>query len=109
MASAGGGRAALVVQAVTPGVAQALVLDPWAAYADEAARRRELAVRAQDTTGVPDELVATLAVAGFLSGIIQPSRDMIVRAACPPGAAVAPGILPVPGPARGTLDVLAQR
>lgn len=59
----GRGRAALVVQAVTPGVAQALVLDPWAAYADEAGRRRELAVRAQVTTGVPDELVATLAVA----------------------------------------------
>ena len=32
-------------------------------------------------------ILATLAVAGFLSGIIQPSRDMIVRAACPPGAA----------------------
>ena len=32
-------------------------------------------------------ILATLAVAGFLSGIIQPSRDMIVRSACPPGAA----------------------
>lgn len=32
-------------------------------------------------------ILATLAVAGFLSGTIQPSRDMIVRAACPPGAA----------------------
>lgn len=32
-------------------------------------------------------ILVTLAVAGFLSGIIQPSRDMIVRAACPPGAA----------------------
>lgn len=32
-------------------------------------------------------ILITMAVAGFLSGIIQPSRDMIVRAACPPGAA----------------------
>ena len=32
-------------------------------------------------------ILFVLAVAGFLSGMIQPSRDMIVRAACPPGAA----------------------
>ncbi len=32
-------------------------------------------------------VLAVLSVAGFLSGMIQPSRDMIVRAACPPGAA----------------------
>ncbi|HMN70244.1 MAG TPA: MFS transporter [Rhodoblastus sp.] len=32
-------------------------------------------------------IVATLGMAGFLSGLIQPSRDMMVRAACPPGAA----------------------
>jgi MFS transporter, FSR family, fosmidomycin resistance protein len=32
-------------------------------------------------------IVAMLGAAGFLSGLIQPSRDMMVRAACPPGAA----------------------
>jgi MFS transporter, FSR family, fosmidomycin resistance protein len=32
-------------------------------------------------------IIATLGTAGFLSGLIQPSRDMMVRAACPPGAA----------------------
>ena len=32
-------------------------------------------------------LVLAMAVAGFLSGIIAPSRDMLVRAAAPPGAA----------------------
>jgi MFS family permease len=31
-------------------------------------------------------LVLVMAVAGFLSGIIQPSRDMLVRAAAPAGA-----------------------
>ncbi len=34
----------------------------------------------------PAVLVLTMGVAGFLSGIIQPSRDMLVRAAAPPGA-----------------------
>lgn len=32
-------------------------------------------------------MLVTLAVAGFMAGMIQPSRDMIVRSACPPGAA----------------------
>ncbi|MDE2361238.1 MAG: MFS transporter [Hyphomicrobiales bacterium] len=32
-------------------------------------------------------IVGLLGLAGFLSGLIQPSRDMMVRAACPPGAA----------------------
>jgi FSR family fosmidomycin resistance protein-like MFS transporter len=31
-------------------------------------------------------LVATMAAAGFLGGLIMPSRDMLVRAAAPPGA-----------------------
>ncbi|MDR3532614.1 MAG: MFS transporter [Rhodopila sp.] len=31
-------------------------------------------------------LVATMGMAGFLSGMISPSRDMLVRAASPPGA-----------------------
>ncbi len=31
-------------------------------------------------------LVAAMAIAGFLSGMISPSRDMLVRAASPPGA-----------------------
>ena len=30
-------------------------------------------------------LVATMATAGFLGGMIMPSRDMLVRAAAPPG------------------------
>jgi MFS family permease len=32
-------------------------------------------------------LTAALAVAGFLGGVIAPSRDMMVRNAAPPGAA----------------------
>ena len=32
-------------------------------------------------------LVAAMGLAGFLFGIIQPSRDMLVRKAAPPGAA----------------------
>ncbi|MGH6967624.1 MAG: MFS transporter [Stellaceae bacterium] len=31
-------------------------------------------------------LVAVMALSGFLNGVIQPSRDMIVRAATPPGS-----------------------
>jgi len=34
----------------------------------------------------PVALVAVMAAAGFLSGMIMPSRDMLVRAAAPPGA-----------------------
>jgi MFS family permease len=35
----------------------------------------------------PTALIATMTVAGFLSGVIAPSRDMLVREAAPPGAA----------------------
>jgi MFS family permease len=35
----------------------------------------------------PMLLTAAMAVAGFLSGVIAPSRDMLVRNAAPPGAA----------------------
>lgn len=35
----------------------------------------------------PVLLIAAMAAAGFLSGMIAPSRDMMVRAAAPPGAA----------------------
>src|SRR6185312_12921544 len=35
----------------------------------------------------PVLLTAAMTVAGFLSGVIAPSRDMLVRAAAPPGAA----------------------
>jgi len=38
-----------------------------------------------DLGSVP--MVAALGAAGFLSGLIMPSRDMLVRAAAPPGAA----------------------
>ncbi len=34
----------------------------------------------------PPVLIAAMALAGFLSGMIMPSRDMLVRAAAPPGA-----------------------
>jgi FSR family fosmidomycin resistance protein-like MFS transporter len=34
----------------------------------------------------PVALVATMGLAGFLSGVIMPSRDMLVRAAAPPDA-----------------------
>lgn len=40
------------------------------------------------TTGLPSALLATaLGVAGFLGGVIAPSRDMLVRNAAPAGAA----------------------
>jgi MFS family permease len=35
----------------------------------------------------PPLLTATMALAGFLGGVIAPSRDMLVRAAAPPGGA----------------------
>jgi MFS transporter, FSR family, fosmidomycin resistance protein len=39
------------------------------------------------TIGFPPlVLIAAMGVAGFLSGMIMPSRDMLVRAAAPPGA-----------------------
>jgi MFS family permease len=34
----------------------------------------------------PTFMVAAMGIAGFLSGMISPSRDMLVRAAAPPGA-----------------------
>lgn len=39
------------------------------------------------TTPVTPMLIGLLTVAGFLSGLISPSRDMMVRKAAPPGAA----------------------
>jgi MFS family permease len=40
------------------------------------------------TTPLPSMLLtAAMAVAGFLSGVIAPSRDMLVRNAAPPGTA----------------------
>jgi MFS family permease len=36
--------------------------------------------------GAPLVLIAAMGTAGFLSGMIMPSRDMLVRAAAPPGA-----------------------
>jgi MFS family permease len=40
------------------------------------------------TVTLPSPLLTTLmAIAGFLGGVIAPSRDMLVRAAAPPGAA----------------------
>src|SRR5258708_29048375 len=35
----------------------------------------------------PVPLIAAMAMAGFLGGVIAPSRDMLVRNAAPPGAA----------------------
>ena len=40
------------------------------------------------TTGLPSVvLTAAMGIAGFLGGVIAPSRDMLVRNAAPPGAA----------------------
>jgi len=40
------------------------------------------------TTTLPSLLLtAMMAIAGFLGGVIAPSRDMLVRNAAPPGAA----------------------
>ncbi|OLV18796.1 amylo-alpha-1,6-glucosidase [Deinococcus marmoris] len=58
---AGGGQVALVVQGMTDTIPD--IPDPWLAYGQEATRRRELAELAQQTCGVSDDLVATLAVA----------------------------------------------
>lgn len=65
---AGGGRVALVVQGlmvqgVMQGESQPTLSDPWAAYTEEAVRRRQLAEQAWQASGVGDEVVATLAVA----------------------------------------------
>ncbi|MBZ9751372.1 amylo-alpha-1,6-glucosidase [Deinococcus sp. HMF7604] len=79
---AGGGRAALVVQGLSPAASAAEVTDPWAAYAQETARRRELAERAMLVTGVRDDLVATLAVA---------ADAYLVRRAQPQGGSVIAG------------------
>uniref|UniRef100_UPI0025BC1462 amylo-alpha-1,6-glucosidase n=1 Tax=Deinococcus sp. TaxID=47478 RepID=UPI0025BC1462 len=57
----GGGRVALSVQGVTPTTRP--VKDPWQAYDTEAERRLQLARLAFQSTGVADEVVATLAVA----------------------------------------------
>lgn len=75
---AGGGRMALVVQGLTP--TSETVRDPWGAYETEARRRRALAVRAQETTGVHDELVATLAVAAdaYLVQRTQPAGLSVI-------------------------------
>ena len=53
---AGGGRVALVVQGHTGSGNWIEINDPWAAYDQEAARRRRLVERAWATTGVRDEL-----------------------------------------------------
>ncbi|MBZ9713208.1 amylo-alpha-1,6-glucosidase [Deinococcus multiflagellatus] len=77
---AGGGRAALVVQGLTPATGEVTVEDPWAAYAQEAARRRALAAQAQAVTGVRDDLVATLAVAAdaYLVRRAQPAGTTVI-------------------------------
>ncbi|MDO4245902.1 MAG: amylo-alpha-1,6-glucosidase [Deinococcus sp.] len=57
----GGGEVALVVQGVAPQASG--VPDPWIAFEAELVRRRSLAERAWQATGIRDELVATLAIA----------------------------------------------
>src|SRR5215469_1228201 len=37
-------------------------------------------------SGAPAVVITAMGIAGFLSGMIMPSRDMLVRAAAPPGA-----------------------
>ncbi|SMB93891.1 amylo-alpha-1,6-glucosidase [Deinococcus hopiensis] len=73
----GGGRVALTVS----GLEQTLFADPWAAYEEEAARRRALATRAQDAAQLPkDEFVATLAVAAdaYLVRRAQPAGGSVI-------------------------------
>ncbi|MFB9994304.1 amylo-alpha-1,6-glucosidase [Deinococcus oregonensis] len=61
---AGGGQVAVVVQGILQnGDALKSIPDPWAAYREEALRRRQLAEQAWQASGVKDEVVATLAVA----------------------------------------------
>ncbi|WP_019587033.1 amylo-alpha-1,6-glucosidase [Deinococcus apachensis] len=74
----GGGRVALVVSGL-PGVRMD---DPWAAYAEEATRRRDLIRRAVGATGLDDELTATLALA---------ADAYLVRRARPEGVSVIAG------------------
>ncbi|MFC4639834.1 amylo-alpha-1,6-glucosidase [Deinococcus hohokamensis] len=75
---AGGGRVALVFTAGETGN----VPDPWAAAQAEAARRRGHAEQAWATTGVRDEVVATLAVA---------ADAYLVRRTTPAGVTVIAG------------------
>lgn len=77
---AGGGQVALVVQGLTDTTPD--IPDPWLAYEQEAARRRELAEVAQRTCGVTDPLVATLAVA---------ADAYLVRRSRPAGTSVIAG------------------
>lgn len=58
----GGGSVAITVQGITLD-SSTQVRNPWEDYFGELARRRELAERAWQATGVQDELVATLAIA----------------------------------------------
>ncbi|CAM3517683.1 4-alpha-glucanotransferase [Deinococcus saxicola] len=77
---AGGGQVALVVQGLTDTTPD--IPDPWLAYRQEAARRRELAELAQRTCGMTDDLVATLAVA---------ADAYLVRRSSPAGTSVIAG------------------
>ncbi|MBB5365014.1 amylo-alpha-1,6-glucosidase [Deinococcus humi] len=77
---AGGGQVALVVQGLTDSTPE--IADPWLAHEQEAARRRELAGLAQNTCGVSDDLVATLAVA---------ADAYLVRRSSPAGVSVIAG------------------
>lgn len=70
---AGGGSVAITVQGVTSDSAST-VRDPWEDYFTEVARRRQLAERAWQATGINDELVATLAVAAD-SYLVQSGAD----------------------------------
>ncbi|WP_245593224.1 amylo-alpha-1,6-glucosidase [Deinococcus frigens] len=77
---AGGGQVALVVQGMTDATPE--LPDPWLAYGQEATRRRELAELAQQTCGITDDLVATLAVA---------ADAYLVRRSSPAGTSVIAG------------------
>lgn len=77
----GGGRVALVASGQNSGQDTDLP-DPWAAYAQESARRRALVEAAWHETGVQDDVVATLAVA---------ADAYLVRRAQPGGVSVIAG------------------
>ncbi|UBV43201.1 amylo-alpha-1,6-glucosidase [Deinococcus taeanensis] len=77
---AGGGRAALVIRGQSPATDGMTLPDPWAAWDEEVERRRALATLAQDTTGVRDDLVSTLAVAAdaYLVQRAQPQGVSVI-------------------------------
>jgi len=65
--------------------------DEWKAIFDRERTAREalnaaIMLLIATVGGAPAVVIPAMGLAGFLSGMIMPSRDMLVRAAAPPGA-----------------------